>query len=219
MIKVVNKSKLHHLYPDRFVVGLTGGIGSGKTRVARVFAELGAGIIDTDAIAHQLTAPGGGAIAAIRSCFGDEFITDQGAMDRTRMRECVFSDRQKKHSLESILHPMIREEVVNLASRLAGPYLICVVPLLSGGDDWKFSRILVVDCDEDNQIQRVMKRDGLSKELIQSIIRQQPSREQRLAFATDVIQNSADFDSLHPEIERLHKIYLQLSSAIQTDYL
>ena len=219
MKKVVNSANISNLSSGKFVVGLTGGIGSGKTRVANVFSEFGATIIDADAIAHQLTAPGGRAITAIRTCFGDDFITPSGAMDRVRMRECVFSDRQKKAALEAILHPMIREEVIRLASEATGPYIVCVVPLLAGNDDWSFSRILVIDCDEESQIERVMKRDKLSKELIQSIIRQQTSRQQRLAFATDVIQNNAEFDTLRPEILRLHKTYIHLSSANQTDYL
>ncbi len=205
--------------PDRFSVGLTGGIGSGKTSVANAFAQRGASIIDTDLIAHQLTAPGGHAIAAIAAAFGTDFIAPDGSMDRARMRERVFSDPAEKSLLESILHPMIRAEVSRQADAAQGAYLMYVVPLLAETGHWKFSRILVVDCDEKQQIERVMLRDRLPLNIVQSIIAQQATRAQRLAMATDVLQNQGDFESLLPEIDRLHKIYSDLSSSNQTEYL
>jgi len=192
-------------------VGLTGGIGSGKTSVANAFAERGASIVDTDAIAHQLTAPGGSAIAALEARFGKDMITAQGAMDRSKMRALIFSDAHQKLQLEAILHPMIRAEVARQTLEATGAYIIYVVPLLVETGHWKFSRILVIDCDEEQQIQRVMHRDGLSKNLILSIIQQQATRAQRLAIATDVLRNQDTFETLIPEIDRLHKIYSELS--------
>ncbi|MET3108194.1 dephospho-CoA kinase [Oxalobacteraceae bacterium GrIS 2.11] len=199
--------------PDKLIIGLTGGIGSGKTSVANAFAARGASVIDTDAIAHQLTAPDGGAITAIAAQFGKNMITAEGALDRAKMRELIFSDKSKKRQLESILHPMIRDEVSRQSAAATGQYIIYVVPLLVETGHWKFSRILVIDCDEDLQIQRVMQRDGLAKDLIQSIIAQQASRAERLAIATDVLQNQGSFEMLLPEIDRLHKLYCQLSAS------
>lgn len=204
---------------NKFTVGLTGGIGSGKTRIANEFAARGASIIDTDAIAHQLTAPGGNAIPAIEANFGKEMLTPQGAMDRTKMRELIFSDAKQKLQLEAILHPMIRAEAAIQTELATGIYIMYVVPLLVESGHWKFSRILVIDCDEDRQIQRVMQRDGLAENLIKSIIARQATRQQRLAIATDVIQNQGAFETLIPEIDRLHKLYCHLSSSNQTEYL
>ena len=204
---------------SKFIVGLTGGMGSGKTSVANAFAARGASIIDTDAIAHQLTAPGGIAIPAITRNFGKTMLTQQGAMDRAKMRSLIFSDARKKMLLESILHPMIRAEVAKQTELASGFYVIHVVPLLVESSRWKFSRVLVIDCDEDQQIQRVMQRDGLTEALTKSIIAQQATRQQRLAIATDVLQNQGAFETLIPEIDRLHKLYCQLSSSNQTEYL
>lgn len=205
--------------PARFSVGLTGGIGSGKTSVANAFAERGASIIDTDLIAHELTAPKGHATAAIASAFGPDVIAPDGSMNRARMRERVFSDPGQKNLLESILHPMIRAEVNKQAQAAQGAYLMIVVPLLAETGHWKFSRILVIDCDEAQQIERVMRRDRLPLNIIQSIIAQQATREERLAMATDVLHNQADFSALLPEIDRLHKIYSDLSSSNPIEYL
>ena len=205
--------------PQRFSVGLTGGIGSGKTSVANAFAARGASIIDTDLIAHALTAPNGAAIAAIAAAFGPDVITPEGAMDRAKMRALVFSDVSQKNLLEALLHPMIRAEVARQAAAARGTYLMFVVPLLAETGHWKFSRILVVDCEVAQQIERVMQRDKLPADLIQAIIAQQATRAQRLAIATDVLLNQGDFESLIPEIDRLHKLYCDLSSSNQTEYL
>ena len=205
--------------PQRFSVGLTGGIGSGKTSVANAFAARGASIIDTDLIAHALTAPNGAAIAAIAAAFGPDVITPEGAMDRAKMRALVFSDVSQKNLLEALLHPMIRAEVARQAAAARGTDLMFVVPLLAETGHWKFSRILVVDCEVAQQIERVMQRDKLPADLIQAIIAQQATRAQRLAIATDVLLNQGDFESLIPEIDRLHKLYCDLSSSNQTEYL
>jgi dephospho-CoA kinase len=212
----VNPAKLS---PDRLSIGLTGGIGSGKTMVANAFAEHGARIIDTDVIARQITAPGGTALPAIEAAFGKNMITPEGAMDRVKMRELVFSDATQKSQLESILHPMVYAEALKQAHQAVGPYIIYVVPLLVESSRWQFSRILVVDCDEGLQVQRVMKRDGLSPDLIHAIMAQQATRTQRLAVATDVLHNQGDFNMLLPEVTRLHKMYVRLSTLNRPEYL
>lgn len=203
----------------KFIVGMTGGIGSGKTSVANAFAARGASIIDTDAIAHQLTAPGGKAIPAIEETFGKLALTPQGSLDRAQMRERIFSDSGQKIKLESILHPMIRDEVARQATLASGVYVMIVVPLLVENTYWKFARVLVIDCDENQQLVRVMKRDGLAENLIRSILAQQATRAQRLAIASDVLYNQTAFETLIPEIDRLHKLYCQLLLSNQTEYL
>lgn len=199
---------------SKLLIGLTGGIGSGKTSVANGFAELGASVIDTDVISRELTASGGAAISAIRSAFGDTMITAQGAMDREKMRELVFSDASQKARLEAILHPAIYTELLHRTKNVSGLYMIYVIPLLVETGRWNQSnldRILVVDCEEELQIQRVMQRDELSEQMVKAIIAQQATRAQRLAVATDVIQNKTTVAALMPEIDRLHQLYCQLS--------
>jgi dephospho-CoA kinase len=146
-----------------FTVGLTGGIGSGKSAAAQVFDELGIAVIDTDAVAHALTAPGGAAIAPIRAAFGADYLTVDGALDRARMRVLVFSDAEKKRQLESILHPLIRARTSELVQAARSPYLILMVPLLVESGDYRrrCQRILVVDCPEELQLERVMARSSL----------------------------------------------------------
>ena len=196
-----------------FSLGLTGGIGSGKTTIANMFAELGATLIDTDLIAHQLTIPGGLAIPAIREQFGPEFITTDGAMDRATIRHLVFADAEKKHKLEAILHPLIRTETEREAAQAKGDYRIFVVPLLVESGNWKqrVDRILVVDCDEETQISRVMSRNQLSREEAIAIMRNQASRQDRLTAADDVINNDGDLKKIRDEVLRLHQRYLQLA--------
>jgi len=200
-------------FANKLLIGLTGGIGSGKTRVADAFAERGASVIDTDVISRELTASNGAAIAAIRFAFGDEMITEQGAMDRVKMRALVFSDVTQKTRLESILHPMIYAEAARRTKHLTGLYVIYVVPLLMETGRWQsqLARTLVVDCDEKLQVQRVMQRDGLSEQVVQAIMAQQATRAERLAVATDVIRNQTTIDALMPEIDRLHHLYCQLA--------
>jgi len=174
-------------------IGLTGGIGSGKSRVAEFFQEWGAAVIDTDVIAHELTAPGGGAIEPIRSAFGPGVITPQGALDRAAMREAVFQDPSARLRLEAILHPMIGQVTQARASQAKGCYLVFVVPLLVESGRWrdKVDRICVVDCDPATQIARVRARSGLTPETIARIMSAQASREERLAAADDVVLNDA----------------------------
>ena len=204
-----------------FSIGLTGGIGSGKTTVANLFGELGAAIIDTDAIAHQLSAPGGAAIAAIRATFGDDFITPEGAMDRARMRAHVFTDTSARKQLESILHPLIRSETAQAAAEARGDYLIFVVPLLVESQQWRkrISRILVVDCAEEVQISRVMQRNAMSRAQVEAIMAAQATRAERLAAADDVIENNLDTAVLLPQITALHAHYLSLAKTNSGEHL
>lgn len=203
---------------SRFSVGLTGGIGSGKTTVADMFAARGASIIDTDQIAHQLTAPGGAAIPAIKAQFGASFLTESGAMDRARMREYVFSEPAAKARLEAILHPLIRIETERAASEAAGAYPVFVVPLLVESGSWRerVTRILVVDCSEDAQVRRVISRSGLPEAQVHAIMAAQVTRAERLAAADDVIHNDGDAMALIPQVDRLHACYLALAQAART---
>jgi dephospho-CoA kinase len=196
-----------------FSVGLTGGIGSGKTTVANLFAERGASIIDTDQIAHQLTMPGGSAIPAIEAEFGPHFIASTGALDRARMREFIFSDPTAKQRLESILHPLIRAACEKEAKEANGAYLMFVVPLLIESGNWRsrVSRILVVDCPEQQQLVRVMDRNGFSEGQVRAIMTAQASREDRLKAADDIVVNEGDTAALMPQVERLHALYSELA--------
>jgi len=204
-----------------FSIGLTGGIGSGKTTVANLFGERGAALIDTDAIAHQLTTPGGVAINAIRTAFGDSFIGADGAMDRARMRAHVFADAAARKRLEAVLHPLIRSETARAAQAARGDYLIFVVPLLVESQQWRTrtSRILVVDCSEDVQIARVMQRNGMTRAQVEAIMAAQATRAERLAAADDVIENNGDAAALLPQIERLHALYLSMAKTNRDGHL
>lgn len=188
-------------------VGLTGGIGSGKSTVCRILRDLGAWIVDTDAIAHRLTAPGGRAIPAIAAQFGAEVIAGNGAMDRTRMRERVFADLAQRRALEAILHPMIGEDTrAEAAAAPEGAIVVFDVPLLVESGRWRaqVDRILVVDCPVETQIVRVMQRNGWTADAVQRIIDQQASRAQRLAVADDVIVNDGlELEELAGEVRRI----------------
>lgn len=202
--------------PQKFCLGLTGGIGSGKTTIANLFAKAGASLIDTDLIAHQLSATGGRAIAPIASKFGEDYIQADGALNRQKMRELVFSDTQAKQQLEAILHPLIWQQCQDEARLAQGSYLIFVVPLLVESGKWRerVHRILLVDCPETLQIQRVMQRNGLSQQQVQAIMQSQASRQQRLAIADDVIVNDQPLELIQTEVNRLHKFYCEQQSLI-----
>jgi dephospho-CoA kinase len=195
------------------LIGLTGGIGSGKSVVAKLFAERGAGIIDTDAIAHELTEQGGDAIPAIREAFGDQFIDALGALDRAIMRRLVFGQPEAKRKLESILHPLIREEVRVRIARLQQPYGLLVVPLLieTGAYRDQIARVLVVDCEEALQVTRTMARSRLTEAEVRAIMAEQVSRQARISVADDVIENNGDVSTLIPQVEKLHVYYLSLA--------
>ncbi|WP_343730153.1 dephospho-CoA kinase [Duganella sp.] len=195
-----------------FAIGLTGGIGSGKSTVADMFAARGASIVDTDLIAHSMTAPHGPAMQAILSEFGPEFINDSGAMDRARMRQLVFSDAGAKARLEAILHPRIRDAALAAGAAASGAYVIYAVPLLIESGTWRarVTRLLAVDCPEQVQIARVMARNNLPEAQVRAIMAAQVSRAERLAAADDVIVNNAGIDALEAQVDRLHALYLQI---------
>jgi len=199
----------------RFVVGLTGGIGSGKSTVADLFAARGVPIIDTDLIAHRVTAPGGAAMEHIARQFGASFVAPDGSLDRAKMRALVFSDDTARGRLEAITHPLIRAETERERSEARGPYLIVVVPLLVESGSWKarVNRVLVVDCSVEMQIARVMRRNAFNREQVLAIIARQATREARLAAADDVIVNEgASVEALGVEVDELHRRYVALAS-------
>jgi dephospho-CoA kinase len=201
----------------RFIVGLTGGIGSGKSAAAGFFAELGAAVVDADVVAHELTAPGGAAMAAIREAFGPAAVADNGALDRVGMRRLVFSDAAAKARLESILHPLIRAESEIRCDRglaQGAPYAVLVVPLLieSGAYRNRVSRVVVVDCAESTQVGRVMARSGLAREEVLRIMAAQATRAERLAASDDTLNNDADISRLQAQVAALHRKYLILAA-------
>jgi dephospho-CoA kinase len=195
-----------------FAIGLTGGIGSGKSTVADMFAARGATIVDTDLIAHSMTAPNGPAMPAIVAEFGPEFADANGAMDRARMRQLVFSDAGAKARLEAILHPRIRDAALVAGAAASGSYVIYAVPLLIESGTWRarVARLLAVDCPEQVQVARVMARNGLPEAQVRAIMAAQVSRAERLAAADDVIVNNAGIDTLAAQVDRLHALYLQI---------
>ena len=199
-----------------YSIGLTGGIGSGKTRVAELLAQWGAAVIDTDQVAHALTAPGGAAIPALREAFGPEVIDASGALDRAAMREIAFSDDAARARLQAILPPRIGRETKRLAERAQGPYLVYVVPLLVESGRWRdrVDRICVVDCDPETQVARVQARSGLTPEIIRRIMAAQAARATRLAAADDVILNDGGTDpgQLRARAKSLHERWCELAA-------
>ncbi len=196
-----------------FCVGLTGGIGSGKSTAAKLFGDIGASVVDTDAISHELTQAGGPAIGAIREAFGGQYIAADGSLDRTRMRELVFGNPTAKSKLEAILHPLIRERARTDVATAKQPYVILVVPLLleTGAYRDLVRRVLVVDCGEARQIERATRRSRLSEVQVRAIMATQLSREARRARADDVIDNEGDLNALRAQVEELHAGYLALA--------
>jgi dephospho-CoA kinase len=199
-----------------YVVGLTGGIGSGKSAAADEFARLGATVVDTDVIARELSAAGGGAIAPLRALFGPAYFDASGAMDRAKVRAKVFVDPAAKKSLEALLHPMIRAESERQIAAATGPYVIFVVPLLieSGNYRSRVQRVTVVDCPEEVQLARVASRSNLPEDEVRRIIASQVPRAQRRAAADDVIDNASTLDALHKQVRELHQKYLGLGKAV-----
>lgn len=194
-----------------FVVGLTGGIGSGKSAAAEEFARLGAAVVDADAIAHELTRAGGAAVEEVRRQFGAEFIDASGGMDRARMRALAFGDPEARMRLERLLHPLIRAESERRIAAARAPYVVHVVPLLieSPGYRSRVSRVLVVDCSPELQAQRVRRRSALAEDEIRRILQAQLTRQERLAAADDIIDNSGSLDALHKQVAALHARYLE----------
>ena len=196
-----------------FCVGLTGGIGSGKSAASDMFAGLGAGIVDTDEISRALTAPGGAAIAPIRQSFGAEYIAADGSLDRARTRNLVFDDANAKRKLEGILHPRIRDRMRADVAAARQPYVIAVIPLLfeTGVCLDLLQRVLVVDCDESEQVRRASARSGLSAQEVRAIMAAQLPRAERLKRADDVLVNDGSIDALRRQVARLHVRYLDLA--------
>lgn len=196
-----------------FTVGLTGGIGSGKSMVANCFAGHGVPVIDTDIIARELAAPGGAALVQIRAAFGDAVMRTDGTLDRTALRRRVFANEAARHRLEAILHPRIRQAVEEALARVSAPYAVVVIPLLVETGDYRdlLDRILVVDCPEDVQFDRVVARNGLARDEVVAILAAQAGRAERLAVADDVILNTASPEALRAEVAALHQRYLGLA--------
>ena len=198
-----------------YVVGLTGGIGSGKTEVAGAFAALGIEIIDADALAHRLSTPGERGLEAIREAFGDDVLTANGELDRADLRRRVFADAAARAKLEATLHPLIRAEAERDMRRWRGVYGIVVVPLLLEREGLRsiIDRVLVVDCSEEEQVRRVVARSGLAPEEVRAIMATQLPRERRLAAADDILDNSGPSASIDPQVRALDRRYRELAAA------
>ena len=199
-----------------FVVVLTGGIASGKTAVSDLFALRDVPIIDTDRIAHEIVEPDQLALKQIVNAFGKEFLDADGRLDRKKMRETIFSSPEQKNRLEGILHPAIREEVDHRISHIDAPWCILVIPLLTQNSAFKqMDRVLVVDVEESEQIERVMARDNISQEQAQSILDAQISRQQRLALGDDILDNSGNLEQLESAVNKLYQKYSELAKKNQ----
>ena len=196
-----------------FVLGLTGGIGCGKSSTSQFFSDLGIDVIDTDVIARQLTQPNGSAISLIQNTFGSSVITADGALARNKMRDLVFANSESRHKLEQILHPLILKAVIRRIKQSQAPYVIVVIPLLFETNDYNhlIQHILVIDCDEQQQLLRTMERSNLSEQKVRSIMATQVTRETRIQKADDVILNNQDIEYLKAQILLLHHKYLALS--------
>jgi dephospho-CoA kinase len=195
-------------------IGLTGGIASGKSTVADMFADLGVPVIDTDVIARDVVRPGQPALQEIREAFGDDVVTADGTLDRATMRAIVFGDDAARRRLEAILHPRIGAATRQQADAAGGDYQVIVVPLLVGSSLRAFvDRVLVVDCDEETQVARLLARDAESEAQARRILAAQSSREERLAIADDVITNDDDLDQTREQVLALHRRYLHAAAA------
>ncbi len=194
---------------DKFVVGLTGGIGSGKSVVSREFEKLGIDVIDADIIAREVVMPGTPALAKITEHFGNEVLNSDGSLNRSLLRQKVFSNEVEKAWLNKLLHPAVRQHMADAIENTTSPYCILAVPLLIENNlTGMVNRVLVVDCSEMLQIDRASQRDGSDRELIQSIMQSQVSREDRLAAADDIILNNGALNLIPPQVNQLHQQYL-----------
>ena len=194
------------------VIGLTGGIGCGKSAVTEIFSSLGVPVIDADRVAREVVEPGKPALEQIRARFGDQVLDRNGNLRRDRLRQQIFNDEEARKALEAMLHPLIRERMRRRLKTLNADYAILSIPLLlETGQENTVDRVLVVDCPEEIQLQRVCTRDGVSREQASAILEAQISRRQRLAAADDLIDNSGPLDALPPQVLALHHSYLDLS--------
>jgi len=193
-------------------IGLTGGVGSGKSEAARQFAQLGAAVIDTDVIARRLVEPGQPALAEIARTFGADALDATGRLNRNWMRQQVFADPARRRQLETILHPRIRTQALLDAEQANAPYCLLVIPLLvETGDDYPLDRILLIDCPEDLQRRRIRARDAIAEPEIDAVLASQASRAQRQVIADDIIVNDTDLQTLTVAVQRLHRQYLELA--------
>lgn len=196
-----------------FRIGLTGGVASGKSTVADIFAELGAGIVDTDTVARDVVAPGESGLEAVTVAFGPQILLPNGELDRRALRSIVFSDPERRKLLESILHPLIRARTLQLIDTLEAPYVIVVVPLLlETGFAELVERILVVDCPEAQQLERLRRRDDVGEAEAQAMLAAQAARQERLARADDVIDNSGSLEATQAQVQALHERYVRMGS-------
>lgn len=197
-----------------YIVGLTGGIGTGKSTVSDLLASMGADVVDTDEVSRALTAPGGAAMHEIEQRFGREYVMPDGALDRARMRKLAFSDERSRRDLEGILHPLVRRDSQHLIAKATAPYVVVVVPLLLETRTYRglANRVLVVDCDPEIQVARVMKRSGLSRDEVLAIMAAQLSRAERLRNADDVVNNDAGMAELETQVRPLHERYLRFAA-------
>ncbi|MBT0585539.1 dephospho-CoA kinase [Alteromonas oceanisediminis] len=197
-----------------FVVGLTGGIGSGKTAVSDRFAQLGIDVVDADVCARQVVQKGSHALASIRQRFGNAMLQPDGTLDRAALRQVIFTQPEQKKWLNELLHPLIREQMMQDIATATSAYCVLSVPLLLENKlNTLVHRVLVVDVPETTQIARVTRRDGSDESLVKSIMDAQMSRAERLAAADDVIDNSLPLESLDQRVSELHQTYLTLSQA------
>jgi dephospho-CoA kinase len=197
---------------SKFVVGLTGGIGSGKTTVANLFAAEGISLVDADIVAREVVAPGSKGLEAIVTHFGIEILTPEGELDRAKLRQRIFSHPEEREWLNQLLHPMIRQEMLAQVEKATSAYVIMVVPLLfENGLDRLVNRTLVVDISPELQINRTVKRDNVDASQVNNIISSQCSRSEKLARADDIIDNQGEISTLKQEVLALHQRYLQLS--------
>jgi dephospho-CoA kinase len=194
-------------------VGLTGGIASGKSLVANMFAKLGAELVDADQIAREVVAPGEPALSAIRDAFGAEVLNSRGELDRAALRKLVFADADKRRRLDALLHPLIRARLLARLDRVRRPYTIIAVPLLVETDFAALvDRVAVVDCPESTQLERLMRRDGIPRTEAVAMIAAQADRTTRLRAAHDVIDNSGDVEGTRRQVAQLHHRYLELAN-------
>ncbi|MFJ5453270.1 dephospho-CoA kinase [Pectobacterium jejuense] len=197
-----------------YIVALTGGIGSGKSTVADEFAKLGATIVDADIIARQVVEPGEPALDAIRLRFGDAMLNTDGSLNRAALRQQIFSSPEEKQWLNNLLHPLIQQETQSQFQAASAPYILWVVPLLvENGLQQRAQRVLVVDVDKETQLARTLARDGISQQQAENILAAQATREQRLAYADDIIDNSRCPNELAPQVAELHRQYLELAAS------
>jgi len=196
-----------------YCIGLTGGIGSGKSAAADIFKELGAAVVDNDEISRELTAADGAAMPEIRKQYGPEFVAADGSLNRERTRRLVFGNAEARKKLEAILHPMIRTEARARVAAARAPYVILVVPLLLESDAYTdlVRRVLVVDCSEERQIERAMRRSRISADEVRAIMASQLSRAARRARADDVIDNDGGMEVLRRRVDEIHSEYLNLA--------